>query len=142
MSSAKLMQTVTTNIAGEHIPLKHLPNKTTALWFAGIGNALTKIQILEELTTHTFDLDFDGTSRNQKKIIGAHFLLVHQLKKSLQDLKTRWDGDGNMAETPLQHSLSSFKKSTKDPAACRLIRLSCDICGPRGDEKSECQTGG
>ena len=31
-----------------------------------------------------------------------------------------------------------FKNSAKDAAACRLIRLACDIFGPRGDEKSGC----
>ena len=31
-----------------------------------------------------------------------------------------------------------FKNSAKDAAACRLIRLACDIFGPCGDEKSGC----
>jgi aubergine-like protein len=32
-----------------------------------------------------------------------------------------------------------FKRNARDAAACRLIRLACDIFGPRGDEKSGCR---
>ena len=32
-----------------------------------------------------------------------------------------------------------FKKTSKDPAAVRLIRMACDVLGPRGDEKNGCQ---
>ena len=52
------------------IPASELPSRSTALRFADIGNALTFIQIEQELSSRTFDLHMNGTSRDKKDKMG------------------------------------------------------------------------
>ena len=60
----KVIQTVTSHLTENKIELRQLPSKTTALRFADIGHALSKIQIFNEITRQPFDLHVDGTSRD------------------------------------------------------------------------------
>ena len=46
----KVIQTVTSHLTRNKIELSQLPSKTTALRFADIGHALSKIQIFDEIT--------------------------------------------------------------------------------------------
>ena len=45
--AGKVIQTVTSHLTGNKLELAELPNKTTALRFADISHALTKIQIFK-----------------------------------------------------------------------------------------------
>lgn len=79
----KVIQTVTSHLTGKKLELAELPSKTTALHFADIGHALTKIQIFDEITSQRFDLHLDGTSRDHKKVVGHQVTLQDRRQLSL-----------------------------------------------------------
>ena len=79
----KVIQTVTSHLTGNKLELAELPSKTTALRFADIGHALTKIQIFNEITSQRFDLHLDGTSRDHKKVVGHQVTLQDRRQLSL-----------------------------------------------------------
>ncbi|XP_076447511.1 uncharacterized protein LOC143284579 [Babylonia areolata] len=70
----------------------------------------------------------------------AHFLLglSESTSRALHHFEDRQDWSGKLGRD-LTASFSHFKKTSKHPAALRLIRTACDVLGPRGDEKNGCQ---
>ena len=68
----------------------------------------------------------------------AHFLLglSAAASKALTSVEKARDFQKKLG----RDSLSAFKRfSSVEPAAVRLIRLVCDVLGPRGDEKNGCR---
>jgi hypothetical protein len=64
----------------------------------------------------------------------AHFLLGMSAacEKSLGEFEKEKNWKGELGRDQLG-SFAMFKRNARDAAACRLIRLACDIFGPRGD---------
>jgi hypothetical protein len=79
----QVIRTVTTQLMGKPVEIKDLPSKTTALRYADMGLALTKLQIVEELTSQPFDLHTDGTTRDHRKFVGYQATLGDQRQLSM-----------------------------------------------------------
>ena len=63
-------------------PYKLLSN-STALRFADVGHALSKMLILDEMKSQLFDLHMDDTSREGTKIVGHQITLQNGKQMSM-----------------------------------------------------------
>ena len=96
----------------------------------------------------SFDQELDKTRRDILEtetgldflFCQAHFLLglSSAAEKTLSKIEQDSGFQSSLGRDRLP-AFGHFKKSTSEPAALRALRTTCDVLGPRGDEKSGCR---